>query len=214
MAVPIELPIPFPANSKKFDLLPNQLMTPIGNTSNGGGFIQTLQRSQPYWVAEWGTPPLRDDREQLMRAFLDSLEGSLNPFLGYDPRRPMPYAYKHLPIGTAPWGSVVAQTASFTNSELLLRSTSPLKMTRGDYVQVNIGNQVRLFRVRNSPAQGTLLGLLVSPRPPTFLSEDHPARLIRAGAAFKMIGAPDWNDQVDSLPSVRFQAVQFIDRNT
>lgn len=210
MGIPIEMPNPLPISSRTFSLLTDQLVTPVGT----GGFQQVIQRAAPYWVAEYQSPPLRAERYQAMEAFLDSLEGSMNTFLGWDPRKPRPAAYMHLPAGSEPWGTVTASSANYATSELLLQATSPLKITKGDLIQVTIGNVIRLFRARNSPAENTTVGLTVSPRPPTFTAAAYPVRLTKPGAEMKMIGAPEWNDSVDTLPSVRFKAIQFIDRNT
>lgn len=207
MTTPIEMPIPLAVNSKKFDIINVQLNTPVGS-----GFIQTLTRAKPYWAAEYQSPPLGGDRENAMRKFLDTLEGSAYTFIGYDPRRPVPYAYRHLPIGSAPWGAANVTAGNFNAGTLQVTFTNSTKLTAGDYIQISIGNAVHLFRCAEDQV-GTNFAIKVRPRPPTF-GGSRAARLIRAGAEMKLIGNVDWNDSVDSFPSVKFQAVQYIDRTT
>lgn len=200
----LELPQPFPIRAHKFDLNNVQDVTPVE-----GGFIQTIQRAQPFWSAYYESAPLRGDRHNEMVAFLDGLEGSSGSFLAYDPRRPMPYAYRHLPIGSTPWGNdpdVVA--GSFTSSTLVFNFDSPITLTKGDYVSFIYGTGWRLFRIRET-VTGNAPTVKVSPRPPDFNSSID-CRLVRACCEMKMIGKPEWDDAVDTLPTVKFKASQFI----
>lgn len=206
MANPIEMPVPLPVNSKKFDLTHSDTITPVGS-----GHIQTITRlKRPFWVAEYSTPPLREERYQAMVAFLDSLEGSMNTFIGYDPRRPNPL--KHMGQ-VSPWGTATASSGSYTNSTLTLTFQNAISLSIGDYIQVTIGLAVYLFRAREAKGPATAMAIKVSPRPPDFTG-NRPARLGRAGCEMKLIGRPQWSDSVDTYPTVTFQAVQYIERNT
>lgn len=209
MTTPIEMPIPLPVRSKTFDLVPQQLLTPVTS-----GFIQTIERTKPFWVAEYSTPPLRDDRYQAMQAFLDALQGAAFPFIGYDPRRIVPYAYKDLPIGATPWGTAQVNSTSTSGSALNLQFGNPTTITRGDFIQFTSNNRVHLYRATETKGPSTNMSLAVVPRP-NQLTGPFTARLIRAGAAMKLIpGSVKWTDSVDSLPQVSFQAVQYIDKST
>lgn len=205
---PLEMPAPLPVRSKTFDLFPQQVVTPIG-----GGFIQTIDRHQPVWVASWSTPPLRDERYNLMVAFLDSLEGAAQTFYGYDPRRPTPWAYRTLSIGSAPWGAATITGGNHNTKELFINATASLTMTPGDYVSFRIGDIWYLFRVQVG-GTGTGINMLVNPRPPSFVGQSYPARLIRAGCEMKMTKGSSWQDAVDSNPQVSFNGIQYFERSS
>lgn len=201
-----EMPSPLPIRACTFDLMPFQEVTPVG------GFIRSLDRNIPLWAATYETVPLRGTRYNDMQAFLDSLEGSKGSFLGYDAKRPVPYAYKHLPIGSTPWGANPKVTeGNYANSTLSLQFSNPITLTKGDYVSFIFGFGWRLYRCQETK-QGATIVIKVKPRPMTFaLAMD--VRLIRPCAEMKLFGSrPEWQDSVDSLPSVSFQAIQHIAR--
>jgi hypothetical protein len=176
------------------------------------GFIQTLTRTKPFWVAEFETPPLTDERYGNMQAFLDALEGSMNTFVGYDPRRPQPLAAMQAnnPLGSAPWGSASVTAGDFAASTLAVTLGSSYTLSKGDYLAFQIDDVWYLHRSQETKT-GTSLSLVVKPRPVTF-SATKTLTLIRAGCEMKMLGAPQWSDSVESLPQVRFSGVQFFDR--
>lgn len=210
----IEIPTTVGFKSRSFDLRHAQQVTNVG----GSGFIQTINRSAPFWTAEYETPPMNDTKENEARVFLDSLEGAMNTFLAYDPKRIMPQAYKGLSEGSAPWGTPTITGYDYANSNIDLASmTVGAQITKGDYISVEIDDVWYLFRAMQSVTVGvggTVADLIVRPRP-NFLSFSTTAiRYIRACCEMKMIGEPKWADEVGIPASVQFAAGQFVNRVT
>lgn len=216
---PIEMPSPLPVNSKVFDLAFQEDVSPVGF-----GFIQTIQRAQPTWLAKYTTPALSATRDQAFQAFLDTLEGSMGIFLGYDPRRPRPYAYRQSAGYAAdadPWANVSGvapnvATADFASRILHVTGlANGAQFTRGDYIAYKRGNAWYLHRlISNTVVSGTSADLSVSPRPLNSTTSVA-ARFIKAPAAMKVLGQVDKSDKVDDIgPTYSFSAVQFIDRST
>lgn len=212
---PIEVPNPFPVNTKVFDLNFNQDVSPVGT-----GFIQTIERAYPMWVCSYDTPPLTGDRLNSFWAFLDQLEGAFVPFLGFDPRRPKPWFYRTAAFGSEPWtaGTVTVNSGSHTASTLSLSGfIAGAHLTRGDYIAHRQGAALGwyLHRVRaDIVADGSgNCSPVVTPRPlDSFASST--ARLTRACAAMKMLGRPKTKDNVADGTAFTIQGVQFIDRST
>lgn len=212
----IEMPSPLPVNSKSFDLSRPQLLSPVGS-----GFVQTLDRSSAFWVAHFTTPPLSETRETAFQAWLDQLEGTMNTFLGFDPRRPRPLAYK-TSIGSEPWalngaGVPRVTAVSYSGSFITLdRLTAAAIITAGDYISFQDGNIWRLYRAtetRTADGSGNISALKVTPRPPA-LGATRNIRMTRACAEMKIIGGVQKQDKNDDIgPSYSFAAVQFINRS-
>jgi hypothetical protein len=209
----IEMP-PY-LNSKVFDLNYNQQLSASGTS----GFIQTLDRSSPVWLAEYATPALNGDRYNDWNAFFDALEGSIGTFLAYDPQRPMPYAYRTLSIVSDPWtqvGQVAPRVTAqdYANSTITLdRLQTGAIITKGDYISVLIGAIWYLFRAQ---ASYTVVGngqvVSVKPRPNIVGLVATNIRYRRACIEMKMIGKPEESGRVDDLPSFRFRAGQYTNR--
>ena len=218
--LPIEAPNELVFNTRVFDIGRLQQISP-----GGGGYIQTFDRSTPMWFAELGTPPLNDQRYQQVQAFFDQLEGSANSFLCYDPRRPMPFAYRTQPVTADPWTQTiypapVVNAFDFANSTLTLgKMQNGAIISLGDYISFKIGNIWYLFRVTGGPYtvdSSNVIKVAVQPRPNLvgFVSGATPIRYRRPCFEGKIIGAPDWTDSVDSFPSCKFKVVQFINRSS
>lgn len=217
MPNPIEMPSPLPVNSKLFDLNYNQDVSPAG-----AGFVQTIQRAEPMWIAQYSTPPLTDERDQIFQTFLDTLDGSMNTFIGYDPRRPRPYMYRQalgFGLTSAPWerasGVAPQVIARDYGTRVLMLSgmTTDSQLIRGDYISYLEDNTWFCHRVI-VPGIADSMGLMsigVTPRPRSSVTAAN-VRLIRAGAAMKIMGRVAKKDTVESFPSYSFNAVQFIDR--
>ncbi len=211
LIAPIEMPVPLPVNSKVFDLNFVQAVSPVG-----AGFIQTLDRAEPMWVAQYTTPPLNDTREVAFQSFLDKLNGSGNCFLGYDPRRPKPWAYRQATSEVwlaNPAVSAQVSEADYSDSALTLTGLlSNAVLTAGDYIAYKRSNAWFCHRVvTGGVASAGNLTVTVVPRPRNSVTAVN-ARLLRAPAAMKLIGRIEKQDKVDSLPQYTFSAVQFIDR--
>lgn len=201
--------------SKVFDLMHKQQVTPIGS----GGFIQTIERTTPFWSAKYTTPPLRDTRYDETIAFLDSLEGAVNPFYAFDPRRVMPRAYASSPIASDPW-TQTGQTAprvtafSFNLATITLdRLQNGAIITKGDYISFKVGNIWYLFRSMDTfTVVANVATLHVQPRPN--LVGTLPVAIVyrQAGISMKMVGGYQEDDSVDTFPAFTFAAVQFSDR--
>lgn len=221
-SAPLEIPVEMGFRSKTFDLNSIQQITPSGR-----GYIQTLERTTPLWTAEYTTGLLRDNRYDETIAFLDGLDGSMNTFLAFDPRRPMPRAYQHLPLASDPWTRptfAAPRIVSFdyeASTLLLDRLATGAIISKGDYLSVNYQGIWYLFRSRwHAVADGDgFASIEVRPRPemPDTVGNPFVATNIRyrkACAEMKMVGRPQERDDVDSLPFFSFKAVQFIDRST
>ncbi len=211
---PIEMPSPLPVNSKVFDLSFNQDITPAGQ-----GFIQVIDRVTPFWMAKFQTPGLTDARDQAFQSFLDQLNGSSNPFLGYDPRRPRLWAYRN--VGGSPWIADVGNpprvaSASYTGGTLGVdRFTVGTVFTAGDYIAYQRGNAWYLHRLVTgvTVGGGGTATLAVVPRP-LLSSTPVVCRVVKACCAMKIIGGVQKDDSVDSFPKYAFSAAQFIDRSS
>ena len=211
----IEMPNPLMVNAKSFDLNRPQEITP-----SGSGFITTIDRGSPFWVAQYTTPPLTSTNEDIFQQFLDQLEGAAGTFLGFDPRRPKPRAYAS--VGGEPWVAnpvtpprIVGATYS-TSLINLDRLTVGAVITRGDYISFQDGNIWRLYRATatmTADGSGLITGLAVTPRP-LAIGANRVIRLTRACAEMKMIGAPKKDDQLANMgPSFTITAVQYINRS-
>lgn len=212
---PVELPVPFPVRAKVFNLMNKQQITPAGS-----GFIQTITRGTPFWYAEYETPPLADNRYNNMIAFLDSLDGSVGTFLAYDPRRPMPWAYRTSPLTATPW-TQPGQTAprvtavDYANSIVSMdRLAVGAILTKGDYFSVKVGNIWHLHRIvgNYTTVSTTQANIVVRPRP-IFAATSLPAvRYVKACCEMKLSVPYEEDDDVDTFPILRFKGVQFRDR--
>lgn len=212
---PVEIPSVLGFNSISFDPVYKQQ-----NTPGGMGAIQTINRASPMWAAEYATPPLIGDKYNAAIAWLDGLEGALNPFLGYDPRRVMPYAYRSLPITADPWtqtgaSSPYVRNSNYANSTLGLLSVEPGSIfTRGDYISFFDGTAWWLYRVAEDlVAANNSPDVKVFPRPKT-LAAGYPfaMRYRKACCAMKIIGGYTAPATVDTPTVIQFKAYQFIKR--
>lgn len=208
-----EIPTAMGFNSKVFRIAHAQQVNPFGDV----GFIQTLNRSNPFWVAEYTTPPLTGSSYNDASVFLDSLEGSTNTFLAYDPRRIMPYAYASHPLGENPWGAsprIIAQ--DYANSTISLDTmTVGAVITKGDYISVQVGLIWYLFKAQQTVTVGgggSVAGLIVKPRPAIIGLVANVIRYKKACIEMKMIGDYEEDDSVDTFPVFRFRAGQFTNR--
>lgn len=218
LAAPIEIPTGLVFNSKTFDVGYYQQVSP-----GGGGFVQTIQRGEPMWYAEYSTPPLRDDRYDEAIAFKLALEGSLETFLAYDPRRIMPRAYSFLPITADPWtqsGQVAPRVTAvdYAAGTLSLdRLATGAIVTAGDYISFKIGKIWYLFRVMDGGiVAANSLVVEVRPRPILYPGATTlPANIRYRRACFqaKIVGGMKEEDSVDSLPKFKFTCFQMIDRS-
>ncbi|MEB3059361.1 hypothetical protein, partial [Parvimonas sp. D9] len=120
MQVTIQLPILFGVKDKKFQLAYRQQ-----NTPSDGGFIQSIDRISPTWWAQYQTVPLFGERYIAAQSFLDSLNGSLNPFLAYDPGRIVPYAYRNQPGVTLPWGFPSLLVSNYQDATITIGDGTP-----------------------------------------------------------------------------------------
>lgn len=212
---PVEIPLQMGFNSKTFKLVHNQQVTPIGS-----GFIQTIERSSPAWIAEYSTPGLRFSRYNAAISFLNGLDGAIGTFLAYDPRRPMPGAYMNLNTTADPWtqsGQTAPRvlSASFSNSTLTLdRMQNGSVVMAGDYISFRFAGIWYLFRTLNG---GTVSGntITVNVRPRPRLPDAYTPTNIRyrkACCEMKMLGSFEEKDSVDGYPTLSFRGTQFINR--
>jgi hypothetical protein len=213
----VEIPTLFGFTTRSFQLGRKQTIT-----ASGQGAIQSIDRATPMWYAEYTTPPLSDDRYNAGITFLESLEGSSGSFLGYDPLKIMPYAYKGLNWQAAdPW-TQAGQTApritsyDYLSSQVNLDRLDPAAiLSVGDFISVFDSPCWRLFRIQSVNARGgNTATVAVQPRPvfnivsPANLN----VRYRRAVAEMKIIGGYKDSSQVDSRPVLSFKAYQFIQR--
>jgi hypothetical protein len=214
IANPIEIPTGLVFNRKTFQLGHKQQISP-----GGAGFIQTIDRMTPTWFAEYSSPPLKPARYDQAIEFFLKLEGSMETFLAYDPRRIMPRAYSDLPVSSDPWtliGQVAPRvtTYNFANSTISLdRLENGAVITAGDYISFLIGNIWYLFRAQTTVvAAGNAAVVTVKPRPALVGTLPVNIRYRRACAQMKIIGGVREDDSMDSHPSFSFKAYQFINR--
>lgn len=211
----IEMPPYF--NSKVFRQGYMQQTTPSGQQ----GFVQTLNRSSPFWLAQYTTPGLNGTRYNEFITFLDQLEGSMNTFLAYDPRRPMPFAYRTQALASDPWtqtGFAAPLMAGFdyANSTLTMqRLQNGAIVTAGDYISFIDHNCWYLFRIQsNYVIAGNAQVMSVKPRPNIVgYSAPVDTRYRKACCEMKIIGEVEETDSVDDAgTSFKFNAGQFTNR--
>lgn len=198
-------------NSRKFRLSTAQQVTPSGES----GFIQTLDRTSPFWRAEYTTPGLTGDRYNEMVTFFDKLEGAIGTFLAFDPRRPMPWAYRNQPLASTPWGAPSAVAYSYANSTVTLSGvTAGANLTAGDYISFQQGIIWFLFRLQQSyVSTGANIVAVVKPRPNIVGALNAVVRYKQACCEMKMLGLYDENDEVSEVgPSFSFSGTQYIAR--
>lgn len=210
----IEMP-PY-IRSKKFDLMYAQQLSPSGEY----GFVQTLDRTAPFWMAEYSTGPLTEDKWQQWITFFDMLEGSRYTFLAYDPRRPMPYVYAAQSTLNDPWtqvGQAAPRVTAFdyaTSQITLDRLQNAAVITRGDYIGVQVNGIWYLFRSQTfiPSVGGNTATITVKPRPnfSGFVASNIRYRM--APMEMKIIGKVNEEDQVDDFPSFSFRAGQYTAR--
>jgi hypothetical protein len=213
MPLGLEIPTGLVFSSKNFRLSHKQQIT-----GQGGGFLQTIDRATPMWLADYATPPLRGDRYNAAIEFLMRLEGSIETFLAFDPRRPMPYNYRTATVGSNPLGTVTTTSYNASTGALGLASgsvnTAP-GFVAGDYLSMKIGNIWYLFRVAiGANLSGQQATVIVRPRLPITIPNGTVVRYQKACAEMKMIGGFKEDDAVESLPTISFRAAQFINRAT
>lgn len=200
--------------SRKFNIFHAQQLSPSGEE----GFIQTLNRTQPFWLAEYQTPPLNDTRLQEWTTFLDQLEGAIGTFLAYDPRRVMPLAYRTQPISDAVWGAPFVGSADYTNSTLSLDGfIIGSVISIGDYISFQFDGVWYLFRAQSAHVTtGAAIVVSVKPRPNIlgFVNavDSAPLRYRRACVEMKVIGRIEEQDSVDDLPTYGFRAGHYTAR--
>jgi len=222
----IEIPALVGFTSKEFRLVYKQQLTAVS-----AGYIQTADRADPFWIAQYQTNPLRDDQYDAAIAFLDSLQGSRNSFLGYDPRRPMPRAYQTQPLGNNPlvqagYPNLIIGEADYTSQGVALyRVAVGAVFTAGDYLSwLDVDNVWNLHRVKQTvvAASNGPVAVSVEPRPKPFFHAGPPStdwmtgyavRYRKACAEMKMIGNYKETDSVDSKPVLSWQATQFNNRS-
>lgn len=214
MTLQLEIPLVMGFASKVFQLGYRQQIT-----AQAGGFLQTLDRTTPMWYAEYTTPPLRHTRYNDVVGFLGRLAGSVETFLAYDPRRPMPYSNRLSPIGTNPWkwapaGNPRVSAFSFTGSTLTLdQMLTGAVVTPGDYISFKIGNVWYLYKVTiGGTTAGNTITVSVEPRPNIIGFAATEIRYQKAVCEMKIIGGIKETDSVDSLPMFSFKAFQFVNR--
>lgn len=212
---PVEIPSLVGFRSITFDPMRKQQITP-----GGVGALQTIERALPMWMAEYATPPLIGDKYNEAIAWLDGLEGALNPFLAYDPRRIMPYAYRHLTIASDPW-TLAGQTApritsaDYANSTITMdRLANGAVITKGDYVSFYDGTAWWLYRVGQTvTAAANTATVKVGPRPRSIVGGPFNIRYRKACCAMKIIGGYEAPADVETPTAITFKAYQFIKRS-
>jgi len=214
-----EMPNPLPVSAKVFDLMRIQNVSPVN-----GGFFQTVDRITPLWTAKYQTPSLYPARDQAFQAFLDGLQGSVNTFLGFDPRRPKPYAYASFAYGVKPWeqssNSTQIYSASNSASTITIHGlANGAVLTPGDYVSwfnSSANNIWYLHRITVGATAASNSATVTVQPPPIDISAGGAnfARLERACAEMKIIGGIQKSDKVEDIgPTYSFSAVQFISRS-
>lgn len=207
----LEMPSPLPVNAKNFDLGYAQDVSPVGTAFN-----QTIERAPPRWTATYSTPPLGPERDHVLQAFLDQLDGAAGTFLGFDPRRPRPWTSRF--DNSNVWENVPGTPSQCTaanhdDSQLLLDGmVTGFTLTAGDYISLKRGNAWYLHRVIDNPvANGSnLLNANVRPRPVSSI-DPVDVRLVRPCAEMFIIGKYKKEDQVSDIgPKYSFSAMQYI----
>lgn len=211
----IEMP-PF-LMTRNFDLNYVQQISPTGEY----GFIQTLDRTAPFWSATYNTGPLSEFNWRAWTNFFDLLEGSRYTFLAYDPRRPMPYAYANLATTTDPWtqtGQTAPQITAFdyTNSQITLNKLqNGATIYYGDYISAQIAGIWYLWRSQTyiAAVTGNTAVLTVKPRPNIMNFVATNIRYRQACMEMKIIGKVNETDPGPSgFPSYSFTAGAYTAR--
>ena len=210
----IEIPSVVGFKEKSFDLGYKQQINP-----EGVGFIQTLDRLSPMWYAEYMTPPLAGTKLAEAQNFIDSLEGSMNTFLAYDPNKVMPYAYRTQPTTDDPWTQTGQPAPRITARDYALstitldRLQNGAVISKGDLISFNDSVSWHLFRCATDVVvAGNTATLSVKPRPRTIVTLPSNIRYRKACFEAKIIGGVTYKGDVNAPDSLSFKAVQFVNR--
>jgi hypothetical protein len=202
----LELPVPHKIRAKRFRLLHKQQVTAIG-----GGFIQTIDRANPLWFCDFETAPIDPTTSAYSNwiTFLESLEGAMNTFLAFDPRRPRPL--NNLLNHTSGPSGVTITAMSWTNGTVTLSGLTGITLKAGDYISYQQGNIWRLYRLVADRAGNGVVAVM--PRPIEHTGLPLAVRLEKPVAEMKMLGDYTEDDQVESFPVFKFTGYQFINRS-
>ena len=211
-ATQLEIPFEVGFTSRVFQPTWKQQITP-----SGGGNVQVVDRSIPLWRAEYTTGALDGLALNAAQDFFEKLEGSAGTFLGYDPKRIMPFAYKGMAVQHDPWTKAGANapklaSASYANGTITLTDMAEgAIVTTGDLISVYMAPAWWLFRARQTlSAANNGMTIKVGPLPRDYSGPAIPIRYRRAVCEMKIIGEVKPTASVGQGETFSFKAVQYI----
>lgn len=135
----------------------------VSRIANGGSIRKEFGR--PLWMAEYTTKTLRANEVSRIRARMDSLDGGIQTFWGFDPARCRPIAHpskKGFPAGVT--GTGVVTLVYPDNKRLRLGSLGPgLIISAGDLLQVGAADLYSVVQGGTSTPSGNITEIEVRP---------------------------------------------------
>lgn len=150
----------------------------VSRIANGGSIRKEFGR--PLWMAEYTTKTLSANSISRIRARLDSLDGGIQTFRGFDPARCRPMAYpskKGLPAGSTGAGTLSAILAD--NKRVTVSGLgNGFKVSTGDLMQIGTADLYSVVQGVTANSSGVATEIEVRPflwpgtvtgRPVTFM---------------------------------------------
>ena len=186
-----------------------------------GGRLVSVDLGPPRWRAEFQTPPMDMVRLGAWRAWLASLRGAARTFVGVDPFRRYPAAYRTGFAGlTRPGGAAFDGTAlsvALSAARDLVSLTglpAGLRLQPGDYISLTweSGAKRSLHRVLDDAAADAagLGAWTVEPIVPEYVTAAI-ATLAEPGCIMRLSGEPEIEMSLGRTGSVRFTALQHLE---
>jgi hypothetical protein len=154
-----------------------------------------IDRGEPKWFGIWTTDDLTDAQAKYLDAWLASLRGGINTFLGYDTERAWPQAY--LPQGAGMPGSGSGTLSSIGGARDafgLAGLGAGLVLKNGDHLSLDLSGRKSLHMVLD--ASVTLNGsgagtVTVDPPAPDWIDTTAIPTVVSPSAKFRLITPRD-----------------------